>query len=378
MIAWIVFAGCAAFVVYVVAVYPRLLDWMASRPVNPVAKRRIQPKVSIVIAAYNSARFVENKLRSVLALNYPREKLEVLVVSDGSTDETADLVRRFAAEGVRLLEVPRGGKPAALNAGIPAVSGEILVLTDVRQELEPDGLQQMVDNFADPRVGVVSGDLLIRDAGSADQRDVARYWDYERRIRVSLGKIDSMFGATGPYYAIRRELAVHVPPDTLLDDVYLPLSAFFRGYRLIVEQQARAYDYPTSLGTEFTRKVRTLAGNYQILKSYPALLGPGNRLWFHFVSYKFGRLMLPWALLGMAVSSLFLPGWLGRAALLGQLLFYSLALADRWIGPGALLKKLTSPCRTFVTLILAAVFALKVFFVEPRQLWKVTSAGKMT
>ncbi len=226
-------------------------------------------------------------------------------------------------------------------------------------------------------MGVVSGDLIIRGVERDDQKDVARYWDYEREIRKRLRRIDSFFGATGPFYAIRRELAVTVPPDMLLDDVYLPLSAFFKGYRLIVEDGARAYDFPTSLGTEFNRKVRTLAGNYQILQAYPKLLGPGNRLWFHFMSYKFGRLMLPYALLGMAVATLFLPGWLGRAALLGQAAFYGMAYLDRFVGAG-LVKKLTSPCRTAVTLIAAAVMALSVFFVEPRKLWKVTSAGKMS
>lgn len=378
MIAWLMFALCAAFVVYVVAIYPRLLSVMARRWAKPVAKSRIQPSVTIIIAVYNGAQYIENKLKSVLALDYPAGKMDVLVVSDGSTDATADIVRGYADRGVRLMEAPRGGKPAALNAGIPTAKGEILVLTDVRQELEPQSLQQLVDNFADPAVGVVSGDLLIRQGDRADQQEVGRYWDYERQIRLNLGRIDSMFGATGPYYAIRRSLAVRVPPDTLLDDVYLPVSAFFKGYRLIVEENARAYDYPTSLGTEFNRKVRTLAGNYQILQAYPALLGPRNRLWFHFVSYKLGRLLLPYGLLGMAVSALFLPGWMGTAALAGQAVFYLMALVDGWIAEGSFLKKLTSPCRTFVTLIVAAIFGLKVFFVEPRQLWKVTSAGKMT
>lgn len=377
MTALIVFALCAGFVVYVVAGYPRLLAWMAARFPHPVRKQRNQPMVSVVIAAYNGAQYIAAKLDSVLALAYPRDQMEVLVVSDGSTDATEEIVRSYADRGVHLLSVPRGGKPAALNAGIPQTKGEILVLTDVRQALEPESVQHLMDCFADPKVGVVSGDLLIRAGDKSDQQDVGRYWDYERNIRINLGRIDSIFGATGPFYAIRRELAVHVPPDMLLDDVYLPLSAFFKGYRLIVEEQARAYDYPTSLGTEFNRKVRTLAGNYQILQAYPQLLGPGNRLWFHFVSYKLGRLLIPWALLGMAVSTLFLPGVLGKLALAGQAALYGMAFLDRFVGQGGVVKKLTSPCRTFVTLIGAAVIALKVFFVEPRKLWKVTSAGKM-
>src|SRR5260370_1196685 len=116
-----------------------------------------------------------------------------------------------------------------------------------------------------------------------------------------------MFGATGPFYAIRRELAVPIPPDVLLDDVYLPLAPFFRGYRLVVEESARAFDYPTTLETEFRRKVRTLAGVYQLIRIYPRLLLPGNRMWFHFMSYKVGRLLLPHALILIAACSFFLP-----------------------------------------------------------------------
>jgi cellulose synthase/poly-beta-1,6-N-acetylglucosamine synthase-like glycosyltransferase len=284
-------------------------------------------------------------------------------------------VEAFASSGVRLLKVPRGGKPAALNASIREAKGEILFLTDVRQTLDPGSLQRLVDCFADPSVGAVSGELIIRSGVSQDQADIGLYWRYESWIRDRLSALDSMFGATGPFYAIRRELAVVIPPETLLDDVYLPLAAFFRGYRLIVETRARAYDYPTSLETEFGRKVRTLAGNYQILVAYPALLGVRNRMLFHFVSYKLGRLLLPWLLLLIAVTSCFLPAPWRIPTMVAQLAFYALAAMDRLIPAGSLLKKLSSPAHTFAVMMVAAVLALSVFFVPPQSLWKVTSAS---
>jgi len=363
-------------VVYVLVGYPVMLALVASRWGRPHRKQDYEPTVSVIIPAYNGEGFLAGKLRSVLSLDYPKDLLEILVVSDGSTDRTDDLARQFAAEGVRLLRVPRGGKPAALNASIPTVGGEIVLLTDVRQHLAPDSLRQLVRSFADPAVGVVSGELVIDNTSAGEQAEIGAYWRFETWIRDQLSLIDSMFGATGPFYAIRRSLAVEIPPDMLLDDVYLPLSAYFRGYRLVMEKQAKAFDIPTSRQTEFQRKVRTLAGNYQILMAYPALLGPGNRMWWHFVSYKLGRLLLPWALLGLLVCSFLLPEpwrWLTCAAQLGG---YGLAVVDGWIPAGMKIKKLSSPARTFVVMMGAAVLALKVFFVPPRSLWKVTSASR--
>jgi len=363
--------------IYVLAGYPLLLRWLAPRRARPVQRQPIEPTVSLIIAVYNGERFLETKLQSVLALEYPADKLEIIVASDGSTDRTDEIAGRFADRGVILLRLPRGGKPAAVNAAIGQARGEILVMTDVRQPLEPASVARLVENFADPTVGVASGELLIRAGSSQQEADIGLYWRFETWMRETLSSIDSMFGATGPFYALRRGLAVPVPVDALLDDVYLPLAAYFRGYRLIVDSRARAYDIPTSLDTEFRRKIRTLAGNYQILRAYPALLGPGNRMWVHFMSYKFGRLLLPWLLLIFAAASWGLPApWRG-VALAGQAAFYALALADPWIFRPRLLKRLSSSAHTFVLMMAATLGGLSVFFIPPRMLWKVTSAGPL-
>jgi poly-beta-1,6-N-acetyl-D-glucosamine synthase len=369
MFAIALFCAAAGIGLYIALGYPVLLGLMARVRSRPVAKRRQQKSVSVVIAAYNGASFIGDKLDSLLALDYPRELVEILVVSDGSTDRTDDIVRRYSADGVRLLRVDRGGKGAALNVAIPQCRNEILLLTDVRQVVARDSLQALIDCFADPSVGAVSGELLIRGGARHDETDIGLYWRYETWIRNKLSEIDSIFGATGPLYALRRELAVRIPPDQLLDDVYLPLAAFFRGYRLIVEPQAHAYDYPTRRWTEFTRKRRTLAGNYQILRAYPQLLGPGNRMWFHFVSYKVGRLMLPWVLALLFASSCFIPSPWRWWMLCAQALFYGAAASDPLLPPRFPLKRISSFARTFVSLMLAAVFGLAVFFVPPRSLW---------
>jgi cellulose synthase/poly-beta-1,6-N-acetylglucosamine synthase-like glycosyltransferase len=366
----VLFLTALAFVAYVMAGYPLVLALWSRLAAKPVQKSSGLKTVSIVIAVYNGAQFLRQKLNSILALDYPRDLLQVIVVSDGSTDDTEEICRQLEHEGVQLIRTPRAGKPAALNLAIPRCKGEILVLTDVRQQLEPASLRRMVACFADPTVGVVSGEMIIRSGTKSDQANIGLYWKYESWIRDSLGKIDSMFGATGPFYGIRRELAVHIPPDILLDDVYLPMTAFFRGYRLIVEKGAVAIDYPTSLKVEFGRKVRTLAGNYQIITKLPGLLGPANRMWFHFLSYKVGRLLMPHALIALAISSFFLPGRWATAAVATQALFYASAALDGIVPEKTLLKRISSPACTFVTMMAAVVCALSVFFVDPRSLWK--------
>jgi poly-beta-1,6-N-acetyl-D-glucosamine synthase len=368
----IAFFSCAALIVYIVAGYPLLLAWMARRFGAPTLKDARPRNISVIVAVHNGEAFLADKLESILKAGYPAELMEIIVASDGSTDRTEQIAARFAPRGVVLLSVPRGGKPRALNAAIPKAAGEILVLTDVRQVLEPQSLNHLMACFADPSVGVVSGDLLIRDGSTSGEKNVGMYWRYERSIRKNLGQLDSMFGATGPFYAIRRELAVAIPEDSLLDDMYLPLAAFFRGYRLIVEERAHAIDYPTGIKTEFGRKVRTLAGNYQILGHYPGLLTLRNRMLFHYLSYKIARLALPWIVLLTGLVSFGLPHPWNLAALIPQAVFYLLAALDALIPAGSRLKRITSLARTVVSLLAASILAMRIFFVPPRDLWKPT------
>lgn len=371
----VVFTASVWVLLYVILLYPMILGAWARKWARPVRRQPHRPSVTIIVAVYNGEAFLAEKLKSIFSLQYPPDRLEVIVASDGSTDRTAEIAKSFASEGVRLIQLPRGGKPAALNASIPLARGEILVLTDVRQVLAADSVGLLVESFADPSVGVASGELVIRQAATEEQSTIGVYWRFESWMRDRLGEIDSMFGATGPFYAIRRELAVPIPPDILLDDVYLPLAAYFRGYRLVMDPRARAFDYPLALDTEFRRKVRTLAGNYQILLAYPALLGPGNRMWVHFMSYKFGRLLLPWCLIAIALSAPGLPRPWNIAAIAAQAVFYGLAALDSLVPPGTPLKRISTPARTFVTMMIAALRGLVVFFVPARSLWKVTSTG---
>jgi cellulose synthase/poly-beta-1,6-N-acetylglucosamine synthase-like glycosyltransferase len=370
------FLLCCAGILFVTVGYPVLLHWMARRRAIPVAKQPQLKTLSILIAVHNGDKFLADKLDSVVHVDYPRELMETYVLSDGSTDRTAEIARSYADRGIQLLELPKGGKPAALNVGIARATGEILILTDVRQVLERDSLREIVANFADPTIGVVSGDLPMREGIDAEESNTSLYWRYERAIRKDLGKLGSTFGATGPFYAMRRELAPVMPPDTLLDDMYLPLAAYFRGYRVIVDEDARAIEYPFSVQGEFRRKLRTLAGNYQIMVKYPALVTWKNRMLFHFVSYKIGRLALPWLFVGMFISSFGLPHPWAAILVTLQVIFYGLAAVDTMLAPDSPLKRLATPARTVVTLLAAAALAVSVFFVPPHRLWIVTQARR--
>jgi cellulose synthase/poly-beta-1,6-N-acetylglucosamine synthase-like glycosyltransferase len=370
MIAAILVFLSAAAVVYVLAGYPCLLALQARWFGKPVSRSDgYLASVSAIVAVRNGERWLVRKMESLLAQEYPGERIEIIVVSDGSTDRTEEIAAQYKDRGVRLLVVPAGGKPAALNAAVPHARGELLLLTDVRQTLHPDCLRKLVANLADTKVGVVSGDLRIASGRNEEEQNTGLYWRYENWIRGNLAKVDSMLGATGPIYLIRKSLYTPIPPDSLLDDVFLPLSVHLKGYRLVLEEGAIAVDEPTDLSTEFRRKVRTQAGILQLLKTFPGLFSSRNRMRAHFVSLKIGRLLLPYLFLTLLVSSLALPSpwrwWMAGP----QLAFWAAALLNPLFAPGTLGKKLTALPNAFAVLVLAAIFALKILFVPPRELW---------
>lgn len=372
------FGISAGLIFYIIIGYPCLLHVLARLYPKPFQRGDLLFGVSIVIPVHNGARFLRHKLESILQLNYPADLLEIFVVSDGSTDETNSIAREFSHRGIQLLSVPRLGKAAALNAAVPHLRGEILVLTDVRQTLEPNSVRLLVAPFTDPIVGVVSGELILREGATRGEADIGLYWKYESWIRRNLSWLDSTMGATGPFYAIRRRLFQPIPEDILLDDVYLPMKAFFAHYRLVLEPKAIAYDFPMTREREFSRKVRTLGGNYQLLIRMPALLGQKNRLLWHFISYKVGRLCLPWLVLALLIAGLRLPLPWNLLVAGGAAAFIGLAAIDRGIPQRSILKRISSPARTFLILMLATVQGLKVLFVPPRSVWKVTDIASDT
>jgi len=372
---------CALWIFWVLAGYPLSLAWQAKRHPRPARSAPFEPFITAVIPVHNGGPFLAAKLDSVLGSNYPPERLDILVLSDASSDSTDAVAAEYAArfpQRVRFRRLPRGGKAAALTTALPELTSEVLLLTDVRQRLHPDCVRLLAESLHDPDVGAVSGNLLILSGETSAEANVGLYWRYESWIRQSLGLTDSLIGATGPIYALRRTLARPLPASCILDDVWLPMQAVLAGYRSVWNQDAIAWDYPTNLDAEFVRKVRTQAGLFQLWWQLPGLMSSGNRLRWAFLSLKMGRLLLPEILILALLASCWLPAPWNWAALAAQSLFYLLAWCDSWVQDSSPLKRLTAPIRAFVVLLLAALCACSIFFRKPEDLWKKTQVRALT
>jgi cellulose synthase/poly-beta-1,6-N-acetylglucosamine synthase-like glycosyltransferase len=339
----LLFWTSAAVIAYVYVGYPLLLAAWARLVPRPAKRSRFPaggwPAVSIVVAARNEAARLPARVDNLLALPYDGFR-EIIVVSDGSSDGTAAALAPYIERGdVRLLEVPAGGKPLALNAGVEAARGDILVFADARQRFDRAALESLVSNFSDPAVGGATGELILDcesgPSSSSVGDGVGAYWKYEKWLRRHESLIRSTLGATGAIYALRRSLWRPLPAGTLLDDVLAPMRAVLDGWRVVFDEQAIAEDRAApDAAAEARRKRRTLAGNYQILAQEPRLLLPfANPVWLQYLSHKVGRLIVPWALVGLLVASVTLAAdrWVFALALAAQIAFYGLAAIGAWL-----------------------------------------------
>lgn len=378
MTAWVMLTAGAAIALYILIGYPVLLAVVRFKP-GPALRKDLsyQPPVTAIMAVYNGAAQIRAKLETMLALDYPKAHLEIIVVSDGSTDATESIVKEYADRGVQLIGAPHGGKAAALNLALEKATGELLFFTDVRQPLDLAALRHLAANFADPTVGAATGEMRLLKGETGEQADMDLYWRYEVWARRKQSSIDSIFNTTGCIYAMRRTLARPLRPDTLSDDAALPLLAFFKGYRVIFDPEAIALDYPAVAGTEFRRRFRNLAGLWQTFAWNPRLFSSKNRMRFHFLSHKFGRLVLPWAILMIAGGTLLLPSGAIRWGLIAaEAIFPLLAVVDRFFPKGFLLKRISSPARTFLAMNAASLAGIAVFFIAPNKLWRPTKVRK--
>ncbi len=368
-----VFWAAAALVVYTYFGYPAAL-WLRARLFpRPILREALAPIISIAMVVRNEDQVLEKKLQNLLDLEYPQDHCQIVVVSDGSTDGTDQILKRYA-ENPRvqvLFKSQSEGKACGLNDAMSVASGDIVFFTDARQELEPGSVRLLIENFADANVGCASGALMLGDSRSGETgKGMGLYWAIEKRIRELESDCGSVVGATGAIYAVRRELLPQVPEGTILDDVFIPMQVVRQGKRVIFDARSRAWDAP-DLGAEreFSRKVRTLSGNYQLVQLAPWLMSRENPLRFEFISHKLLRLVLPFALGALLLASVALPGALYRIALLLQLLFYSLSLmAGLRLSRGPL-ARISDAALTFVMLNSAAAVAFVNFVTGRKAVW---------
>lgn len=339
---------------------------------RPARRGPYAPFVSIVMVVRNEEAVLPRKLQNLLALDYP--EYEVVVVSDGSTDDTESILAEYQQDPRLqvLLKQLSQGKAAGLNDALSRAKGDVVVFTDARQAIEPQAVRFLVENFADPEVGCVSGELMLGDIESGEtSQGLGLYWRIEKQIRVLEAASGSMIGATGAIYAVRRSLLTTLPEGTILDDVYLPMEVVRQGKRAVFDGRARAWDSP-NLGTdrEFNRKVRTLSGNYQLVQLAPWLLTGRNPVRFEFISHKMMRLIVPFALGALLFASMFLAAPFYRVVLILQFIFYAMSvLALSRTLKGGILARLADASGTFVLLNGAAVVALANFVFGRRAVW---------
>jgi cellulose synthase/poly-beta-1,6-N-acetylglucosamine synthase-like glycosyltransferase len=366
------FWGSVAVIAYTYFGYPAWLWLRCQWKSVPVARAPFLPSVSIVMVVRNEAAVLERKLRNLLALDYPAELCELVIVSDGSTDATEQVLAANAGERIRTLILSEArGKAAGLSEAMRVAKNDIVVLTDARQQIEPSALRLLMENFADPSIGCASGELLLGDPQSGESaRGVGLYWRMEKSVRQMEADSGSVVGATGAFYAVRRALLVSVPAETILDDVYIPMNVARQGARVVFDDRAHAWDVATQgTGREFSRKVRTLTGNYQLLQLAPWLLTRQNPIRFEFVSHKLCRLLVPFALAAALVTSAALPGIFFRIVLLLQLAFYALGMLATLQLHGGILARGADAAFTFVLLNAAALVAFGKFVSGRKPVW---------
>ena len=372
---WLSMAG----VFYTYAGYPALVWLFARLRPRPWIANPISPSVSIVLAVHNGAALLPRKINHLLDLDYPNIK-EIIIVSDGSTDGTAELLAH--QNNPRLTAIilhEHCGKAVAINAGVAKATADLILFVDIRPEIAPGAIQQLVSNFADPKVGCVAGELILRkdchDATSAAVTGV--YWRYEEWIRTCESICASPVGVYGGFYAIRRELAVPQPAGIILDDMFGPLSIIRKGYRSVIDQRAYVHDaWPAKIGEEFHRKVRTLAGNFQLFRLAPWTLTPRNPVLFQLVSHKVMRLMVPYLAVLHLVSTLALARGSLAFAVFGalQVFFWIIAIAAlRFRIP--LMHRIAAPASALLVLNAAAVVGLYSFLFTRGPLWKIWNSS---
>jgi biofilm PGA synthesis N-glycosyltransferase PgaC len=360
-----------SIITYVYLGYPACL-WIATKiAAKPVRKADITPPVTIFISAYNEEKNIEPRIDNLLELDYPREKMEIFVGSDGSSDKTYEIIQRLSDEKKFRYAVSfeRKGKPAMINVMAKEATGEIYVFTDARQRFEKNALKEMVKCFGDPEVGAVSGELVIEDKETGAGKGIGLYWNYEKALRRMESAIGSMLGATGAIYAVRKQFFIYLPENVILDDMWTPFNAIVRGHRAIFEPLAKATDVVSeSMDKEFSRKVRTLIGNFQIFGLFKEAFDVRKSdIALQLISHKFMRLMVPYFLLLMFLANIFLAhcGIFFVLALFLQILLYSLAIFGGIIEKSGTkmsgISRYTLVPYEFCALNLAAVVALKKY-----------------
>ena len=343
LLALIVFIFCIALLAYIYVGYPLIVIVLAKFFRRPVQKQPILPTVTIVIPTFNEEVVITEKIENTLNLDYPSDRLQIVVCDDASADRTVEIVSSYTGAGVTLSQAgTRAGKVGGLNRALDLATGDIFIIADADILPAPNALRELVANFADETVGCVLAETHMKSSEDDTSESGGLYWRYEARIRHSESDIHSTVAATGHFMALRRKLLQPIPIHVILDDFYLAMMTIRQGYRVVSEPKAIVWERPTqSMGDEVSRRSRLTAGRFQIIsmsREYLPYLPP--LLQFQVISHKFLRLAIPHLMIGALLSNILFV-WLSidatsslwilimTAALILQGIFYGLAVIGK-------------------------------------------------
>ena len=304
-----------SIVAYAYLGYPLLVFVCARcfgcKPRRPCVEERDLPTLSLLIAAYNEQSDIGRRIDNALELDYPPHKLEIVIASDGSSDQTNEIVRSYEKHGVRLLAFPhRRGKATVLNESIPKLAGDIVMLSDANTFTHASAAERLAAWFQDPQIGVVCGRLVLTDPTTGRNVD-SLYWKYETFLKKCEGRLGALLGSNGAIYAIRKSLFNGIPANTIIDDFLIPLLARqSSGCRIVYDQDAVAVEEtPAKIASEFHRRARIGAGGFQSIQHLARLLSPRHG-WvsFAFWSHKILRWLSPFALIAALIVNCALSG----------------------------------------------------------------------
>lgn len=309
--------------------YPLFIRWLAHRRPRLPQQAPLQPTLSFIVPALNEEAVIAAKLENLLGLDYPPALREIIIIADGSTDRTVEIVQAYADRGIKLLFQPeRRGKIAAMNRAVPEAQGEILIFSDANTFMEPGSIRALVRNFADPQVACVSGEKRIRPAAAVQAQGESAYWRYESALKRADSQVSTTIGALGEFFAIRRTLYRPLEEDSIIEDFVLSMRLVMEGWRVVYEPAAVTWEEasPTLRG-EWTRRVRMAAGGFQVMRRLCGLLSPRYGLIaFQYFSHKVLRWLAPlFMLLALGTAAALTPWPFYRFCFWGQIGFYALA-----------------------------------------------------
>ncbi len=343
--------------------YPLILALIAAIKSKPYKKEEIMPHVTLLIPAYNEESVIRQKIENALSLDYPKDKLEILLVLDECTDRTKEIAEDYVSKGIRIVEQkPRRGKMAALNLAIPQAKGEILVFTDANSMYKEDVIRKLVRNFADEKIGCVCGELKYENKSLVGEGEDL-YWQYEKFIKIKESQLQSLLVVNGSIYAIRKKLYEPVE-ETLADDFVIPMKIARKGYGLVYEPEAITLEKTAENTKEgLNQKARIISQGLKASFAIgPTIFSSGFLRTFQFLFHKFIRWLVPLFLIVIFISNMFLLDKLFyRVILVAQILFYTFALIGHFLQEKGLKVKVFKIPFYFCIVNLASLFGLIKF-----------------